>query len=78
MAAPVELKVKASTFAASAVGIIIAVLNAVSSDPSVLGNLPVWLQSLILAVVPGLIVFFSGYSAPHTERGDIFRGDHAA
>lgn len=66
--APVEAKVKAATLGATFVGIVLAILNAVQDNPELLGVLPVWLQSLLLAVVPGLIVFTSGYSAKHTPR----------
>lgn len=65
-ARPVETKVKVSTGVASAVGVGIAVLNAAQEDPSLLGGLPTWAQSLILAIGPGLAVFGAGYRAPHT------------
>jgi hypothetical protein len=51
------------TVAMGLVGIIISVLNGVQENPSMLGALPTWLQSLILLIVPPVIVFLSAYAA---------------
>ncbi len=64
----VEKKVKASTVAAFIVGALIAALNAVQDNPDVLGPLPTWAQTLIIALAPPLVVFLGGYAAPHTHR----------
>lgn len=69
MAAPVETKVKASTAVTLIVGLVVAVLNDVEADASLLGPLPAWLQGLVLALVPGALVFLAGYRARHTPRG---------
>jgi hypothetical protein len=68
MAAPIERKVTAATAASLVVGIVVAVLNAAVADASLLGPLPQWLQSLILAVAPPLLTFLGGWQARHTPR----------
>lgn len=68
MAAPIEKKVTAATAASFAVGIIVAVLNAVTADTSLLGPLPGWAQALVLAVAPAALTFLSGWKAAHTPR----------
>ena len=65
----VETKVKAATAASFGAGIVIAVLNAVTADASLLGPLPIWLQSVILAAAPAALTFLSGWQAKHTVRG---------
>lgn len=69
MAAPIESKVKASTAVTLVVGLVVAVLNDVEADASLLGPLPAWLQGLVLALAPGALVFLAGYRARHTARG---------
>lgn len=66
--APVEAKVKAATTATFLVSLLLAVLNAVQADSSLLGPLPTWLQSVVIAVVPTAITFLSGWAARHTPR----------
>lgn len=68
MNAPVEAKVKASTWSALAAGMALAVVNAVQDQPGILEPMPGWAQFLILAVLPPLAVFLAGYAAPHTPR----------
>ncbi|MEU9199029.1 holin [Streptomyces sp. NPDC048332] len=68
MAAPVETKVKASSVTAVLVGLVVAVLNDVEADASLLGPLPAWLQGLVLALAPGALVFLAGYRTRHTPR----------
>lgn len=68
MAAPVESKVKAATTGASLVSLLIAVLNIMVADNSLLAPLPWWAQALILAVVPAGVTFLSGWQARHTPR----------
>jgi len=67
--APVEAKVKASTTATFLAGLVIAVLNAVVADNSLLGPLPVWLQAPLLTLVPTALTWLAGYQARHTPRG---------
>jgi hypothetical protein len=59
--AVVEAKVWASTIAAGAAAGGVTILNAVQENPSLLGALPTWAQSLLLLLVPPLITFGSGY-----------------
>lgn len=56
-------KAIAATVVSAVVGIVVAALNAVQADPSLLGPLPVWVQGAILAVVPTLITFLAAYKA---------------
>lgn len=66
--APVELKVKAATSATFVVSLVIAVLNAVVADDSLLQPLPDWLQPIIIALVPTAVTFLSAWNAKHTPR----------
>lgn len=68
MSNTVESKVKASAVAAFVIGALIAALNAAQDNPDLLGSLPTWAQTLIIAVAPALVTFLSGYAAPHTRR----------
>lgn len=52
-----------STAGTTLVMVVVAVLNAVQADPALLGGLPIWLQSLILIVIPPALVGFVGYQA---------------
>lgn len=56
-------KAIAATAVSVVLGIVIAALNAVQEDPNLLGPLPVWVQGVILAVVPALISLLATYSA---------------
>jgi hypothetical protein len=67
--APVETKVKAATSATFVVSLVIAVLNGVVADDSLLKPLPVWLQPIVIAVAPTAVTFLSAWSANHTPRG---------
>jgi len=66
--APVEAKVKAATSATFVVSLLIAVLNAVVADDSLLQPLPAWLQALLIALAPAGVTFLSGWQAKHTPR----------
>ncbi|MEV0183801.1 holin [Streptomyces sp. NPDC050625] len=68
MAAPVENKVKAATSATFLVSLLIAVLNGVVADDSLLQPLPAWLQPIVIALVPTAVTFLSGWSAAHSPR----------
>jgi hypothetical protein len=69
--APVEAKVKSATAATFIVSLIIAVLNAVVADDSLLQPLPGWLQAIVLGAAPAVVTFLSGWSATHTPRGPV-------
>lgn len=66
--APIEVKVKASTFLAFVVGVVISILNGVQENPDLLGFFPPIVQALLLTLIPPLVVFAAGYRAPHTSR----------
>jgi hypothetical protein len=66
--APVEAKVKAATSATFLVSLLVAVLNAVVADDSLLQPLPAWLQALVIAVAPAVVTFVSGWQTKHTPR----------
>jgi hypothetical protein len=66
--APVEAKVKAATSATFVVSLLIAVLNAVVADDQLLHPLPVWLQPVVIALVPAAVTFLSGWAAAHSPR----------
>lgn len=68
MAAPIETKVKASTAAGLAVGVLVTVLNAVVGNSQLMGSMPAWLQSLITLFGPPLATFLAGFYSPHTPR----------
>jgi hypothetical protein len=66
--ATVETKVAASTVATFIVGALVAVLNAAHDNPDLLGGLPLAVQTLLLVLIPTLVTFVAGWSAPHTPR----------
>lgn len=66
--APIEAKVKSATSATFVVSLVIAVLNAIVADDSLLQPLPSWLQPFIIALVPTAVTFLSGWNARHTPR----------
>jgi hypothetical protein len=59
--APVQTKVKVATAVTFIVGVLIAVLNYLQANSSLLGSLPLWAQSLILVVIPPVLVGLSAY-----------------
>lgn len=66
--APIEAKVKSATSATFVVSLVLAVLNGVVADDSLLQPLPAWLQAIVIPVVPAAITFLSGWQAKHTPR----------
>lgn len=69
--APIETKVKVSsifTYLASVAGL--AVLGAVSNDPSLVSGMPDALEPFVLALVPASTAAIAGWAAPHTPRSD--------
>jgi hypothetical protein len=70
--APIEKKVTASSavaYLASLAGL--AVLGAVSNDPSLIGGMPDALEPFVLALVPAAAAWIAGWAAPHTPRADV-------
>jgi hypothetical protein len=58
----VEIKVWAASLGTLLASIVLAVLNAVLADNTILGNMPPVLQTLILVIIPPVIAFLSGYA----------------
>lgn len=71
--AATELKVIAATAASAAVGVVIALLDVIVADPGLLGPVHPALEFVIVAAVPPLVTFLSGYAAPHTHRTDLVK-----
>lgn len=69
--APIETKVKVSslfTYLASLAGL--AILGAVTDDPSLVSGMPNALEPFVLALVPAAVAAITGWAAPHTPRAD--------
>ncbi|MET7914472.1 holin [Streptomyces avermitilis] len=70
--APVEKKVTAASvlaYLASLAGL--AVLGAVTDDPSLISGMPNALEPFVLALVPAAASWIAGWAAPHTPRSDV-------
>lgn len=69
---PIEKKVTWSAVGTYLGGVaLLAVLNAVNSDASLISGLPDWLEAIVLPLIPGVVSFASGYFARHTPRPDL-------
>ncbi|GAA1769837.1 hypothetical protein [Nonomuraea bangladeshensis] len=69
---PVETKVKAMTLTAYLSGVAgMAVLQAVSADPSMISFLPDWVEAILLPLVPTALAAVAGWQARHTPRPDL-------
>jgi hypothetical protein len=69
--APIEKKVKLAsvvTYLASLAGL--AVLGAVTDDPSLISGMPDALEPFVLALLPAASAAVAGWAAPHTPRSD--------
>lgn len=71
----VEKKVSWATLGSFGIGVGITLLNNLQADAELLGSTPSWLQSVITLFAPPLVVFLSGYKAPHTPRPDLANAD---
>lgn len=70
--APVEKKVTWATVGAYLGGLaLMAIVNAVSSDPGLVGALPDALEMFVVPLVPTVVAFVSGWVARHTPRPDL-------
>lgn len=68
---PVEKKVTwASVGTYLGLVAVLAVVNAVNSDATLISGLPDWLETLLLPLIPAAVSFLSGYTAKHTPRTD--------
>ncbi len=69
---PVESKVKwAGTATYLGTVLLLALLDTVSADPTLLSPLPDWLEVPLVALVPTFVVLLAGIRAPHTPRPDL-------
>ncbi|MGI5292634.1 hypothetical protein ACQEVF_58835 [Nonomuraea polychroma] len=69
---PVETKVKAMTLTSYLAGVAgMAVLQAVSADPSMIAFLPDWVEAITLPLLPTALAAVAGFKARHTPRRDL-------
>jgi hypothetical protein len=66
--APVERKVTAATVAAGVAGIVLALLTWLQDNPALITALPDTYEGIVWLIVPTLVTFVAGWSAPHTPR----------
>jgi len=60
----IEIKVVLSTAGTLVASMILAIINAVSDNPSLLSGLPLWLQFVLITIIPPIIAFLTGYVTP--------------
>lgn len=60
----IEIKVILSTVGTLVASMILAIMNAVSDNPSLLSRLPFWLQFVLITIIPPVIAFLTGYLTP--------------
>ena len=63
-----ELKVLAMAAVVAVVSVVVEVLNAASTNSSLLGSLPGWLQAVILVAAPTVATYLAGWATKHTHR----------
>ncbi len=69
--APIEKKVKASAALTYLVGVAgLAIVGAVTDNPSLIGSMPDALEPFVLALLPAAAAAIGGWAAPHTPRPD--------
>lgn len=69
--APIEKKVKASSAVAYLTSLAgLAILGAVTDNPSLISSMPDVLEPFVLALVPAAAAAVAGWAAPHTPRSD--------
>ncbi|MDX2946824.1 holin [Streptomyces caniscabiei] len=69
--APIEKKVKVATALTYLVGVAgLAVVGAVTDDPSIISSMPDALEPFVLAMLPAAAAAIGGWAAPHTPRSD--------
>ncbi|MEU7911299.1 hypothetical protein [Microbispora bryophytorum] len=70
--APVEWKVKAMALTSYLAGVaLLAVLQVVSDNPSLIAFLPDWIEAIGLPLLPTALAAAAGYKARHTPRPDL-------
>lgn len=68
-----EVKVLVTTLIALLGGQVVAALNAVTAESTLLGGLHPVVQYVVLSAIPPLVNYLGGYLAPHTKRPDLGR-----
>ena len=69
--APIEKKVKAASAVTYLVSLAaLAILGAVTDDPSLISGMPDALEPFVLALIPAASAAIAGWAAPHTPRPD--------
>ncbi|MEW2421331.1 holin [Streptomyces nigra] len=69
--APIETKVKLGTALAYLVSVAgLAIVGAVTNDPSLISGMPDALEPFVLALLPAAGAAIGGWAAPHTPRSD--------
>jgi hypothetical protein len=69
--APIESKVKASSVVVYLVSLAgLAILNAISGDPSLISGMPDALEPFVVSLLPAAAAAIAGWAAPHTPRSD--------
>jgi hypothetical protein len=56
-------KMIAATVVSALIGVVIATLNALQENPSLLGGLPLWAQSLALLLIPPVAAGLAAFQA---------------
>ncbi|MEU6527883.1 holin [Streptomyces sp. NPDC046928] len=70
--APIETKVKAGSALAYLLSLAgLAILGAVTDNPSLISGMPDALEPFVLALVPAAGSWIAGWAAPHTPRSDV-------
>lgn len=59
-----EIKVTFSTIGSFLASLVLALLNSILADSSVLGSWPAWLQFTFIALAPTVVTFLGGYLMP--------------
>ncbi|MFI8294428.1 holin [Streptomyces nigra] len=69
--APIEKKVKLGTALAYLVSVAgLAIVGAVTNDPSLISGMPDALEPFVLGMLPAAGAAIGGWAAPHTPRSD--------
>lgn len=63
-----EAKVLAMTAIVAVVAVVVEWLNAASTNSSLLGSLPGWVQGIILVAAPTVATYLAGWATKHTPR----------
>lgn len=69
---PVEKKVTWSSLGAYLGGVgLMAIVQVVSDDPSIIGSLPDGIELFVVPLIPTIVAFIGGWVTKHTPRPDL-------